>query len=173
MRNPFSLFNLPVQFQIDNAQLSERYLALQKQFHPDNFANESADKQLAALQQSADVNEALQILKDPIARATAIIEINTGIVKNLEENSRQDLDFLMQHMEWHEKLDSIENSRSEQQLAGFLKQIKTEQRNVEQQLATLLNQQQWQKADLLTERLRYFKKLIIQIEKVEEKLLEY
>ncbi|HDL6179183.1 TPA: co-chaperone HscB, partial [Mannheimia haemolytica] len=28
MNNPFTLFDLPVQFQLDNAQLSERYLAL-------------------------------------------------------------------------------------------------------------------------------------------------
>ncbi|VEI45001.1 co-chaperone HscB [Actinobacillus equuli] len=81
MNNPFALFDLPVQFELDNALLSERYLALQKQLHPDNFASRSSAEQLAAVQKSADVNAALQTLKDPILRAEAIIEIHTGEAK--------------------------------------------------------------------------------------------
>lgn len=172
MSNPFTLFNLPVQFQLDNAQLSERYLALQKQLHPDNFASHSSTEQLAAVQKSADVNDALNILKDPILRAEAIIEIHTGEAKNLEEKSMRDVDFLMQQLEWHEKLETIEHSRDETQLTAFLKQIKTEQKSVLQQLETELNAEQWQIANALTDKLRYFKKLIIQIEKVEEKFFE-
>lgn len=170
--NPFALFNLPVQFQIDNAELSERYLALQKQLHPDNFAHKSAAEQLQAVQQSADVNDALNILKDPILRAEAIIEIHTGEAKNLEEKSMRDVDFLMQQLEWHEKLETIEHRQDETELTVFLKQIKTEQRSVLVELESTLNAEQWQKANALADRLRYFKKLIIQIEKVEEKFFE-
>ncbi|QLB40479.1 Fe-S protein assembly co-chaperone HscB [Mannheimia pernigra] len=172
MSNPFILFDLPVQFQLDNAQLSERYLALQKQLHPDNFASYSSAEQLEAVQKSADVNDALNILKDPILRAEAIIEIHTGEAKNLEEKSMRDVDFLMQQLEWHEKLETIEHRQDETELTVFLKQIKTEQKSVLQQLGTELNAEQWQKANALTDKLRYFKKLIIQIEKVEEKLFE-
>ena len=96
MHNPFELFGLPVQFQIDQALLSERYLNLQKELHPDNFANHSAAEQRLAIEKSADVNQALQILKDPILRAEEIIKIHTGKEKNLEEKSMKDIDFLMQ-----------------------------------------------------------------------------
>ncbi|MEG9475867.1 Fe-S protein assembly co-chaperone HscB [Mannheimia indoligenes] len=172
MSNPFTLFDLPVQFQLDNAQLSERYLALQKQLHPDNFASRSSAEQLEAVQKSADVNDALNVLKDPILRAESIIEIHTGEAKNLEEKSMRDVDFLMQQLEWHEKLETIEHRKDETELTAFLKQIKIEQKTVLQQLETALNAEQWQKANALTDKLRYFKKLIIQIEKVEEKLFE-
>lgn len=172
MNNPFALFDLPVQFQLDNVLLSERYLALQKQLHPDNVANGSAAEQLSAVQKSADVNAALQTLKDPILRAEAIIEIQTGTAKNLEEKSMRDIAFLMQQMEWHEKLEMIEHRHNEEELATFLKYIKTEQKNVLQQLEQTLDAQQWQQANSLTDRLRYFKKLIIQIEKVEEKFFD-
>ncbi|MFA9487876.1 MULTISPECIES: Fe-S protein assembly co-chaperone HscB [unclassified Mannheimia] len=173
MSNPFTLFDLPVQFQVDNAQLSEHYLALQKQLHPDNFAHKSSAEQLEAVQKSADVNDALNILKDPILRAEAIIEIHTGEAKNLEEKSMRDVDFLMQQLEWHEKLETIEHRKDETELTAFLKQIKTEQKAVIQQLETELNLEQWQTANALTDKLRYFKKLIIQIEKVEEKFFDY
>ena len=37
MTSPFAIFDLPVAFNVDQALLSERYLALQKSLHPDNF----------------------------------------------------------------------------------------------------------------------------------------
>lgn len=172
MQNPFTLFDLPVQFQLDNTLLSERYLALQKNLHPDNFVSRSAAEQRMAMQKSTEVNDALAILKDPILRAEAIIKIQTGEAKNLEEKSMRDVAFLMQQMEWHEKLETIEHRRDEDELTAFLKQIKTEQKNVLQQIETALNNEQWQQANTLADRLRYFKKLIIQIEKVEEKFFE-
>lgn len=172
MTNPFALFDLPVQFNVDSNLLSERYLALQKTLHPDNFANASSAEQLEAVQKSADVNQALQTLKDPILRAEAIIEIQTGVAKNLEEKSMRDAEFLMQQMEWHEKLETIEHRRDEDELTAFLKLIKTEQKNVLAQLEGALDAQQWQQANALSDRLRYFKKLIIQIGKVEEKFFE-
>ena len=164
MTNPFALFDLPVQFNLDSQILSERYLALQKTLHPDNFAHSSAAEQLVAIQKSADVNAALEVLKDPILRAEAIIEIETGIAKNLEEKSMRDVEFLMQQMEWHEQLESIEHRKDEEALTHFLKSIKIEQKAVLAQLETLLAEKNWQKANALTDRLRYFKLLLIQIE---------
>lgn len=173
MTNPFALFDLPVQFNLDSQILSERYLALQKTLHPDNFAHSSAAEQLVAIQKSADVNAALEVLKDPILRAEAIIEIETGIAKNLEEKSMRDVEFLMQQMEWHEQLESIEHRKDEEALTHFLKSIKIEQKVVLAQLETLLAEKNWQKANALTDCLRYFKKLLIQIEKVEEKFFDF
>lgn len=172
MRNPFELFDLPVQFQIDNAQLSERYLALQKALHPDNFAAGSAGEQRVAMQKSTEINDALQVLKDPILRAEAIIEINGGSVKNPEEKSMRDVGFLMKQLEWHEELESIEQRHAEDELSVFLRRIKTEQKTVLDRLESALTEAQWQQAEALTDRLRYFKKLLIQIEKTEEKFFD-
>lgn len=69
------------------------------------------------------------------------------------------------------KLETIEHRKDETELTAFLKQIKQRQKAVIQQLETELNLEQWQTANALTDKLRYFKKLIIQIEKVEEKIL--
>ncbi|HHE3630850.1 TPA: Fe-S protein assembly co-chaperone HscB, partial [Pasteurella multocida] len=98
--NPFNIFDLPVDFHVDQATLSARYLALQKSLHPDNFTTHSAQEQRLAMQRSAEVNDALQILKDPILRAETIIAIYTGEQQNIEENSTRDMAFLMQQMQW-------------------------------------------------------------------------
>ena len=99
MNNPFALFDLPVAFQVDSALLNERYLALQKSHHPDNFSAASAQEQRLAIQKSAEINDALRILKDPITRADSIIAINTGEAENPEEKSKNDNEFLMQQIE--------------------------------------------------------------------------
>ena len=64
------------------------------------------------------------------------------------------------------------SKKDEEALTHFLKQIKAEQKKVLTELEETLNQKNWQQANALTDRLRYFKKLIIQIEKVEEKFFE-
>lgn len=170
--NPFALFDLPVDFHFDNAQLSERYLSLQKSLHPDNFAHCSAQEQRLAMQKSAEINDALQILKDPISRADAIIAIHTGEQQDLEQKSSKDMAFLMQQMEWREQLEQIESQRDNQQLALFYTEIEQEQQQILVQLSESLIHQKWQQAVEINDKLRFIKKLIQEIERIEEQLLD-
>ncbi|WP_386687709.1 Fe-S protein assembly co-chaperone HscB [Lonepinella sp. MS14437] len=170
MTNPFSLFNLPVQFEVDQALLSERFLQLQKQFHPDNFATQSAQEQRLAMQQSAEINDALKTLKDPILRAEAIIQVHTGEIQDLEQKSTRDVAFLMQQLQWREQLDEIESNKDDIALDEFRNEIEAEQKVLLQQIETELTQSNWQAAQVTADKLRFVKKLIEQIEIVEEKL---
>lgn len=52
----FTLFGLPARYQIDTRALSLRFQDLQRQYHPDKFANGTQAQQLAAVQQSATIN---------------------------------------------------------------------------------------------------------------------
>ena len=154
MNNPFALFDLPVVFQVDSALLNERYLALQKSLHPDNFSAASAQEQRLAIQKSAEINDALRILKDPIARADSIIAIHTGEVENVEEKSSKDISFLMQQMEWRETLENIENNKDSDELTAFTKDIERTRRAILDELSTALGEQQWDIARAITERHR-------------------
>ena len=53
MSDHFSLFGLPRAFALDEKMLQQKYLALQREFHPDRAAPE---QMLAMLQKSADIN---------------------------------------------------------------------------------------------------------------------
>lgn len=173
MNNPFALFDLPVAFQVDSALLNERYLALQKSLHPDNFSATSAQEQRLAIQKSAEINDALRILKDPIARADSIIAINTGETENPEEKSNKDIDFLMQQMEWRETLENIENRQDTDELTAFAQEINQIRHAILSELSTALNAQQWDIARAITDKLRFIKKLQTEIERVEETLLDF
>ncbi|KAE9539025.1 Fe-S protein assembly co-chaperone HscB [Ursidibacter maritimus] len=173
MANPFELFNLPVQFEIDSAQLSERYLALQKSLHPDNFSASSSTEQRLAMQKSAEVNDALHILKDPILRAESIIQIHTGENRDIEQKSQRDMAFLMQQLEWRETLENIESAKNETKLTAFTQEIELEQKKIIEQLTNLLAQQQWENALIVSDKLRFIKKLLVEIERVEENLFDF
>lgn len=168
--NPFNLFDLPVDFHIDQNRLSECYLALQKSLHPDNFMASSAQEQRLAMQRSAEVNDALQTLKDPILRAEAIIQIHTGEQYNLEQTSNRDTAFLMQQMEWRENLEQIEMQKSQDELMDFTTEIEQNQQTLLAELAIRLSSQQWQQAKAITDKLRFIKKLLTEVERVEEML---
>ena len=173
MSNPFELFELPVQFQIDSQLLSTRYLALQKSLHPDNFSASSSIEQRLAMQKSAEINDALHILKDPILRAEAIIHIHTGEQQDIEQKSTRDMAFLMQQMEWREALESIESTKNEAELTAFSEEIKQEEQLILAQLENSLGSQQWTEALAINDKLRFIKKLQIEIERVEEKLFDF
>ena len=173
MNNPFALFDLPVVFQVDSALLNERYLALQKSLHPDNFSAASAQEQRLAIQKSAEINDALRILKDPIARADSIIALNTGEQENPEEKSNKDIGFLMQQMEWRETLENIENRKDTDELTAFAQEINQIRHAILSELSTALGEQQWDIARAITDKLRFIKKLQAEIERVEETLLDF
>lgn len=173
MNNPFALFDLPVAFQVDSALLNERYLALQKSLHPDNFSAASAQEQRLAIQKSAEINDALRILKDPITRADSIIAINTGKTENPEEKSNNDIDFLMQQMEWRETLENIENRKDTDELTAFAQEINQIRHAILSELSTALDAQHWDIARAITDKLRFIKKLQAEIERVEETLLDF
>ena len=173
MNNPFALFDLPVAFQVDSALLNERYLALQKSLHPDNFSAASAQEQRLAIQKSAEINDALRILKDPITRADSIIAINTGETENPEEKSNNDIDFLMQQMEWRETLENIENRQDTDELTAFTQEINQIRHAILSELSTAFDAQQWDIARAITDKLRFIKKLQAEIERVEETLLDF
>eukprot|EP01041_Mallomonas_annulata_P013872 gene13872-29523_t len=100
----FELFELPVRFAQDRADIDLRWKALQKQAHPDRFAAEGAAAQRVAMQWSVRINEAYQRLKDPLKRAAYLCEMN-GAPIQAENNTAMPAAFLMQQMQWREDLE--------------------------------------------------------------------
>lgn len=172
MTNPFAVFDLPITFHIDQEQLNIRYLALQKSLHPDNFVQRSAQEQRLAMQKSAEINDALQILKDPISRADSIIALHLG-EQNIEEKTNQDMAFLMQQMQWREQLEEIEQQKNSDHLIEFSDEVEQQRQAILEQLTHTLTTQEWQQAKMLTDRLRFIKKLLVEIERIEDNLTDF
>ncbi|EMC8463919.1 TPA: co-chaperone HscB [Vibrio alginolyticus] len=169
--NHFELFGLPSQFKLDGSLLSSQFRELQKRFHPDNFATGSERDRLMAVQKAAQINDAYQVLKNPISRAEYILA-EQGVEIRGEQQTMQDPMFLMEQMELREELEEIaDNTDPESALFDFdskvSKMYKQHLASVEQELDDGL----WAEAADRVRKLKFIAKLKNEIELVEDKLL--
>jgi molecular chaperone HscB len=100
----FELFGLQPQFAQDRSVIDERWKQLQRQAHPDRFADQGPAAQRLAMQWSVRINEAYQRLKDPMRRAAYLCELG-GAPIQAENNTAMPAAFLMQQMTWREALE--------------------------------------------------------------------
>lgn len=111
MQNHFALFNLPMQFELDRAQLDTAYREVQSRVHPDKFVQAGDAEKRVAMQWATQANEAYQTLKDPLKRATYICNLN-GVDLQTESNTSMPASFLMQQMEWREAFDDARHGKN-------------------------------------------------------------
>jgi molecular chaperone HscB len=117
-RNHFELFGLVPMFALDLDELNRAWRGVQSEVHPDRFAHLPAAEQRAAMQWATHVNGAFQTLKSPQARAKYLLELKGQPV---DEEGRADLPtaFLMEQMEWREKVEAAAEEGDSAALAGL------------------------------------------------------
>lgn len=122
-KNYFELFDLPVSFDVDPVELATRYRELQRRIHPDRYASASEPKRRLSLQLTAQVNAALQTLKDPVARARYLLGLQ-GVDTGEDTDTAMDTAFLMEQMELREGLAKARQETDRQpQLAALRQQV--------------------------------------------------
>jgi len=128
--NFFELFGLPVAYDVNLNQVQQHYMDLQKQVHPDKFANGSNQEKRLSMQRTSWINEAQTTLKDPVLRAIYLLKLS-GIDFSLENETTMDAAFLMQQLEMRERLENIKDETDPlDRLDEIAKQVKTEMTNM-------------------------------------------
>ncbi|MCY9863280.1 co-chaperone HscB [Vibrio coralliirubri] len=169
--NHFELFGLPLQFQLDGSLLSSQFRDLQRQFHPDKFATASERDRLLAVQKAAQINDAYQVLKNPISRAEYLLMQHGEDIRG-EQQTLQDPMFLMEQMELREELEDIAD-RSDPEDALFAFEGKVS-KMYKQQLSAIqqeLDSEAWLEATDRVRKLKFIAKLKNEIELVEDRLI--
>ena len=156
-QNFFETFNLPVLFNIDIDMLNHQYRTLQKTIHPDRFVNATDAEKKQSLQKSTQINDAYQVLKDPIKRASHIISLH----QVLKENTLPP-DFLMQQMEWEEEFETINDL---EQVQLFSDKIDGEKKMLMDLLAIDLDKKKdWESATNIIGKLKFITNLFLRIQ---------
>lgn len=170
--NYFELFSLPVSFQLENAQLEAAYKKLQSEFHPDKAVNADDRTRLQALQQTSMVNDAYVTLKSPLKRAAYLLKI-AGI--DAEEHNQLHLDegFLLQQMEMRETLESLIDDEDLEGLDAMKHSINKEKTSILAHFETQFTAGEFVGAKSTYNQLQFVYKLLDEIDKAEEKLLDY
>ena len=179
-QNYFELFGVDAEFAVDLDKVSERYLALQKQSHPDNFANDSAAEQRIAVQFSSYINSAHQALKSPLLRAEYLLELS-GHRLNSDNITIKDGQFLMSQMVWRESLsdiaDDIKTSSIDALEAGdkLEKLAATANKQRDELIGafeTLYKEKAFAQAQQCIAKLYFVEKMLTEIERLEDQLLD-
>ncbi|MFS1420305.1 co-chaperone HscB [Vibrio splendidus] len=169
--NHFELFGLPLQFQLDGSLLSSQFRDLQRQFHPDKFAIASERDRLLAVQKAAQINDAYQVLKNPISRAEYLLVQHGEDIRG-EQQTMQEPMFLMEQMELREELEDIaDSSDPEDALFAFEGKVS---KMYKQQLSAIqqeLESEAWLEAADRVRKLKFIAKLKNEIELVEDRLI--
>ena len=161
--NHFELFELEPALEIDLTQLKAKFLKLQQQYHPDN----NQDQIEQAIAKSSQVNQAYDALKHIDSRASYLLQLQKqdgGLEQSIHE-----FEFLQSALELRELLD---DATSSEQLQG----LRTE---VEQWINALIKEfqidyaeQDWSEARDTVRKLRFFRHVLMDIDKAEEKLFD-
>ena len=173
----FELFELPVSFNIDLSDLSQRYRELQRVVHPDKFVNASDRERLLSVEKAAAINEAYQVLKLPQRRARYMLELQSVSFDD-EKDTALDPSFLMEQIELREALGELSQTADPMaSLNSIMADIKIRIIKVVEELRVGLEigkLDEIQKSNLksLIHKMQFLNKLQQEAEYQEEKLLD-
>jgi molecular chaperone HscB len=168
--NYFELFDFPVDFDIDGELLAQRYRKLQQVVHPDNYANASEKERRLALQKTAQINEAFQVLKHPMSRGRYLLQLQ-GVDTQEAQDMTMDGEFLIKQMELRETLASIkQQAQPIEALNHFLTNLQQQIAQLTVQLRQNLRDKNWQAARDNVRQFQFFHKLNEEALRLEEEL---
>ncbi|OWY24999.1 Fe-S protein assembly co-chaperone HscB [Sphingobacteriales bacterium UPWRP_1] len=117
----FDFYNLPVSFFTDEKELKKRFLAFNKQFHPDFHTQATPEAQEQSLLLATYNNKAYETLLHFDQRVKYILELN-GLLKEGEKHILPP-SFLMEMMELNEMLMELQAKPDETKVAQLLQEI--------------------------------------------------
>ncbi len=160
--NHFELFNLPVSLDIDLNHLKAEFLKLQQQYHPDK-----AEDKDHALIQSSEINQAFKTLTQVDSRAAYLLKLKKQDF-HLDQ-SINDFEFLQSALEIREQLEEahhIDDLNSlkveiQQWIDGLVREFNLDYQD-----------EDWAEARDTVRKLRFFVKVLADLEKAEERFLD-
>ena len=155
-RDHFARLGLAPAFGLDAKELERRYFALQRELHPDRFANRPASERALALARASDLNQAYDTLKSPLARAEHLLALKGRPAHREGGPSLEDPALLAEAMEWREEL---AEAGDEGAVAAVLARAKADIAATETALKGAFDADDLEAAARLTLRLSYLVKL--------------
>lgn len=155
----FALFGLAPAFSIDLTQLEQSYRDIQSQVHPDKHAHLGDVERRLAMQWATHANEAYQTLRQPLARARYLLQMN-GVESGEETNTAMAPAFLMEQMEWREAIGEAKAAEAVEELERLAARLRLEMQERQEGLRVSLDEaRNFAKAAEQVRELKFMEKL--------------
>lgn len=158
----FELFNLPTELDIDLALLKSNFLALQQQYHPDK-----AEDKDRALIKSSEINQSYKVLANVDSRAAYLLSLKKQ--DHHLDQSISDFEFLQSALEIREQLDEAFDTA---ELQSLKKEVQQWMDGLVREFKLDYTHEEWADARDTVRKLRFFQKVMNDIDKAEDQLLD-
>jgi len=166
----FELFELPVSCDLESGKLREKFMQLQRQYHPDRFASSTDAARRRAVQIAAHINGAHDTLAIPLKRAEYCLQL-AGLSTDAETDSKMDPMFLMQQMELRESLEEVTSSSEPYQALDSVRdEIDQMTDSTSAQVHSALNDENYDQAREFVRRWQFLEKLSVEANSIEARL---
>jgi molecular chaperone HscB len=169
-KNFFEFIGLPISFYIDQSELADRSLDLQKTLHPDRYAHLSEREQRLSVQYMSYLNEGVATLRSPLLRAQYLLLLQ-GIDTTSESSTPIDPMFLMQQMELREYLEEVPDQDDPfEALESLLADVTSMLEALRNKFAQDYQSEAFAAATEAVRKMQFLEKLVVEIERLEDKL---
>lgn len=159
----FQLFDLSPSLDIDLDVLKSKFLSLQQSCHPDN----NPDNIDLAIHRSSEINQAFDTLKNIDSRAAYLLALEKQDFAL--EQSIHDFEFLQSALELREQLDEASSSTQFEHLRHDIQQWTD---SLTREFRIDFDAQDWSEARDTVRKLRFFRHVLDDIDKAEDKLFD-
>ena len=171
-KDHFSIFGLPERYDINVADLAQRYRELQKEVHPDKYANSTEKERDLAVRYASLINQAYDVLKSPLERAKYLLQLR-GYNLISETHTMKDNEFLMRQLELRETLENIRNEKEpEIALDKIASNVADSIDSYQQLFSEQLGTNQIEAAINTVNKMQFMVKFSDEINRLEEELLD-
>lgn len=163
----FDLLGLQRNYVIDESQLTAAVRAISRKIHPDYFADQPPEVRKLATRLSAEVNQALSVLKDPVQRAAYMLELAGG--PSAAEVRDVPSDLLAEVMVLREQVDEAQSSHDGEPVEQMRSSIQARRAEALEQIASRADQlaahsdEEKKEFRRLLNSLKYFDNLLEQV----------
>ncbi|UCG32894.1 MAG: Fe-S protein assembly co-chaperone HscB [Phycisphaerales bacterium] len=131
----FTIFGLPRRYQLDEKELHKRFLNLTRDVHPDRFATSAPETINVTMRLAAQVNEAHEVLKDPVLRAEYLLQQAGG--KRPSEEKGAPGGMLAEVMELREQIEEAVSRDDRTALEELRRRVNDMHAEVQETVASL------------------------------------
>ncbi len=154
MKNYFKIFDFEEKFAIDLDALEKKYFSFQQQFHPDKAG-------IAEIEQSILINEAHEVLKNPLRRAAHILQLHNIDIEKDGNHIKPDMATLHEVLEIQEKIPELNLEEKENLKKDLAKSVKL----FLDETSELLDNKEFNKAAQVLIKVKYFDKTLKDLKK--------
>jgi molecular chaperone HscB len=167
--DPFATLGIPRTYAVDLVALEKTHRELSRALHPDRYVDAGASARRAALTKAVEVNEAWRIVRDPIRRAEALLEL-AGVPTGEEARNTASSEFLMEMLEQREALADAKQARDLEAIRRLAAAVDAQSAGAERALGEGFARGQTAELAGKVAELRFYRRFLDEVSAIEDEL---